>query len=180
MYTRGASSFSETVNHVNAKLVGIAFKICTFLIVLKILHGRNHANNLHVHVQGRYRVFIVTFKRVSWICIYMQQITSARSETNSIPCVLKSNNICPTHSNISLYQTMFLHFMFPPHDKMLYSSSVMAKRLARQTPTTRSWPWLHGKPSGSLKRSSVGYGWWQWCLGPLSRKWVTGDRQKWQ
>ncbi len=28
--------------------------------------------------------------------------------------------------------------------------------------------------------SRVGYGWRQWCLGSLSRKWVPGDRQRWQ
>ncbi len=30
------------------------------------------------------------------------------------------------------------------------------------------------------KPSRLGYGWRQWCLGSLCRKWVPGDRQKWQ
>ncbi len=36
------------------------------------------------------------------------------------------------------------------------------------------------KPVGSSKPSRVGYGWRQWCLGSLSRKWVPGYRQRWQ
>ena len=32
----------------------------------------------------------------------------------------------------------------------------------------------------TAKPSRVGYGWRQWCLGSLSRKWVPGDRQRWQ
>ena len=34
--------------------------------------------------------------------------------------------------------------------------------------------------SAHQKPSRVGYGWWQWCLGSLSRKWLPAERQRWQ
>ncbi len=57
----------------------------------------------------------------------------------------------------------------------------MGEWLARRTPQPQDRGFescqnqlAHQKPS------RVGYGWWQWCLCSLSRKWVPGYRQRWQ
>ncbi len=60
--------------------------------------------------------------------------------------------------------------------------TAMAEWLARRTPQPQDRGFEScQKPFGSSKKPSrVGYGWRQWCLGSLSRKWVPGYRQRWQ
>ncbi len=57
----------------------------------------------------------------------------------------------------------------------------MAEWLARRPPNHKIVGSSPAKTSWLIKKPSrVGYGWRQWCLGSLSRKWVPGYRQRWQ
>ncbi len=53
----------------------------------------------------------------------------------------------------------------------------MAEWLARQTPNHKFMGSSAAKNQLAQKPSRMGYGWEQWCLGSLSRKWVPGYRQ---